>query len=111
MLVSMFINSDKLSPVFSEKKSLWLPTSQWLDLKMDLVVRRLSPRPFLEQIFYPQQKGKPIDFFMLIIEGRIEANVGKEELIFESGSFTYFGLQVLMQLIEEPFTPTTGENN
>jgi hypothetical protein len=31
---------------------------------------------------------------MLIIEGRIEANVGKEELIFESGSFTYFGLQV-----------------
>ena len=45
---------------------------------------------------------------MLIIEGRIEANVGKEELIFESGSFTYFGLQVLMQLIEEPFTPTAG---
>ena len=59
-------------------------------------------------MFFPFQKGKPIDFFMLIIEGRIEANVGKEELIFESGSFTYFGLQVLMQLIEEPFTPGTG---
>jgi hypothetical protein len=35
---------------------------------------------------------------MLIIEGRIEANVGKEELIFESGSFTYFGLQVGISL-------------
>ncbi len=35
---------------------------------------------------------------MLIIEGRIEANVGKEELIFESGSFTYFGLQVEISL-------------
>ena len=45
------------------------------------------------------QKGKPIDFFMLIIEGRIEANVGKEELIFESGPFTYFGLQVSISIL------------
>ena len=61
-----------------------------------------------EEVFIIQ-KGKPIDFFMLIIEGRIEANVGKEELIFESGPFTYFGLQVLTQLVEDTKSPMLGQ--
>ena len=40
------------------------------------------------------EKGKPIDFFILIVEGRVQANIGKEELIFESGPFSFYGLQV-----------------
>ncbi len=43
------------------------------------------------------EKGKPIDFFVLIVEGRVQANVGKEELVFESGPFSYYGLQVFLR--------------
>lgn len=41
------------------------------------------------------QQGKPVDFFILILEGRVEVTVGKESLVFESGPFTYFGTQAL----------------
>ncbi|XP_055917082.1 unextended protein [Eupeodes corollae] len=45
------------------------------------------------------QQGKPVDFFVLILEGRVEVTVGKENLLFESGPFTYFGTQALLQNI------------
>lgn len=41
------------------------------------------------------QQGKAVDFFVLILEGRVEVTVGKENLVFEGGPFTYFGLQAL----------------
>ncbi|XP_053693544.1 unextended protein [Sabethes cyaneus] len=42
-------------------------------------------------------RGKPADFFVLILEGRVEVTVGRENLVFESGPFTYFGTQALTQ--------------
>lgn len=45
------------------------------------------------------QQGKPVDFFVLILEGRVEVTVGKENLIFEGGPFTHFGVQALVQNI------------
>jgi metal transporter CNNM len=44
-------------------------------------------------------QGKPVDFFVLVLEGRVEVTVGRENLIFESGPFTYFGTQALAQNI------------
>lgn len=41
------------------------------------------------------QQGKPVDFFVLILEGRVEVTVGKENLVFDGGPFTHFGLQAL----------------
>ena len=41
------------------------------------------------------QQGKPYDFFTLILEGRVEVIVGRENLLFESGPFTHFGSQAL----------------
>lgn len=41
-------------------------------------------------------QNKPVDFFVLILEGRVEVTVGKENLLFESGPFTYFGTQALV---------------
>lgn len=41
------------------------------------------------------QQGKPVDYFVLILEGRVEVTVGKENLVFEGGPFTHFGLQAL----------------
>lgn len=43
------------------------------------------------------QQGKPVDYFVLILEGRVEVTVGQENLIFECGPFTYFGTQALAQ--------------
>lgn len=43
------------------------------------------------------QQSKPVDFFVLILEGRVEVTVGRENLVFESGPFTHFGLQALVQ--------------
>lgn len=43
------------------------------------------------------QQGKAVDYFVLILEGRVEVTVGKENLVFESGPFTYFGTQALVQ--------------
>lgn len=34
---------------------------------------------------------------MLVLEGRVEVTVGKENLVFEGGPFTHFGLQALSQ--------------
>lgn len=42
-------------------------------------------------------QGKAVDFFVLILEGRVEVTIGKEGLLFESGPFTYFGTQALVQ--------------
>ena len=44
-------------------------------------------------------QGKPADYFVLILEGRVEVIVGQECLTFESGPFTYFGIQALTQNI------------
>jgi metal transporter CNNM len=44
-------------------------------------------------------QGKATDYFVLILEGRVEVIVGKENMIFESGPFTYFGTQALIQNI------------
>lgn len=52
-----------------------------------------------DQNLFIYQQGKPVDFFVLILEGRVEVTVGKENLVFEGGPFTYFGLQSLMQAV------------
>ncbi|XP_061496801.1 unextended protein isoform X2 [Anopheles gambiae] len=43
------------------------------------------------------ERGTAIDHFVLILEGRVEVTVGKENLLFESGPFTYYGLQAIVQ--------------
>ncbi|XP_054277203.1 unextended protein-like isoform X1 [Macrosteles quadrilineatus] len=43
------------------------------------------------------QQGKAADYFVLILEGRVEVTMGRENLVFESGPFTYFGMQALTQ--------------
>ncbi|RVE44514.1 hypothetical protein evm_010843 [Chilo suppressalis] len=57
------------------------------------------------------QEGKSVDYFVLILEGRVEVTVGRENLVFEAGPFTYFGVQALTQnvgLAETPAPSTLG---
>ncbi|GLG94334.1 Metal transporter CNNM2 [Gryllus bimaculatus] len=56
-------------------------------------------------IIYSQ--GKAVDYFVLILEGRVEVTVGRENMMFESGPFTYFGSQALTQNIGVADSPTS----
>ncbi|XP_004844434.1 metal transporter CNNM3 isoform X2 [Heterocephalus glaber] len=45
---------------------------------------------------YLYQRSKPVDYFILILQGRVEVEIGKEGLKFENGAFTYYGVSALM---------------
>ncbi|XP_028168076.1 metal transporter CNNM4-like [Ostrinia furnacalis] len=99
---------------------LVLATFQFLNTSVDpfrpeliseTVLRRLLKQDVIQHIKlrgdedrndpkrYVFQEGKPVDYFVLILEGRVEVTVGRENLVFESGPFTYFGVQALTQNI------------
>jgi len=40
-------------------------------------------------------QGKPADYFIMVLEGKVCAEIGKENLAFESGPFSYFGTKSL----------------
>ncbi|XP_023421584.2 metal transporter CNNM3 isoform X2 [Cavia porcellus] len=41
------------------------------------------------------QRSRPVDYFILILQGRVEVEIGKEGLKFENGAFTYYGVSAL----------------
>ena len=61
-----------------------------MDVFREIKIKKQTSEEDLDII----EKGKPIDYFILIVEGRVQANIGKEELVFESGPFSFYGLQV-----------------
>ena len=44
---------------------------------------------------YIYQANKPCDFFVLILQGRVEVDIGREHMKFEGGPFMFFGAQAL----------------
>ncbi|MGH0126458.1 UNVERIFIED_CONTAM: hypothetical protein FKN15_028613 [Acipenser sinensis] len=42
------------------------------------------------------QRSKPVDYFILVLQGRVEVEIGKEALRFENGAFTYYGVPAIM---------------
>ncbi|XP_045457079.1 unextended protein-like [Melitaea cinxia] len=57
---------------------------------------------------YVYQQGKAVDYFVLVLEGRVEVTVGRENLVFEAGPFTYFGVQALAQNLGVAESPTAS---
>ncbi|XP_040578802.1 unextended protein [Lepeophtheirus salmonis] len=77
-----------------------------LDIFKEIKVKQSDQKSDTEII----SRGKPIDFFILIIEGRVEVNIGKEGLIFEGGPFTYFGVQTLVSQTDDASTMPSSPN-
>ncbi|KAI1905392.1 hypothetical protein AGOR_G00015710 [Albula goreensis] len=50
---------------------------------------RLSPDHYL------YTRNHPVDYFILLLQGRVEVEIGKEGLKFENGAFTYYGVSAL----------------
>ncbi|XP_066457787.1 metal transporter CNNM1 [Eleutherodactylus coqui] len=48
---------------------------------------------------YLYQRNKPVDYFILILQGKVEVEVGKEGLRFENGAFTYYGVPAIVTTV------------
>uniref|UniRef100_A0A8C2DTX8 Metal transporter n=1 Tax=Cyprinus carpio TaxID=7962 RepID=A0A8C2DTX8_CYPCA len=62
------------------------------ELKFDEKNKR-SPKHYLFQ------RNKPVDYFILILHGRVEVEIAKEGLKFENGPFTHYGLPAIMTIL------------
>ncbi|XP_051792254.1 metal transporter CNNM4-like isoform X1 [Erpetoichthys calabaricus] len=47
------------------------------------------------QEHYLYQRNRPVDFFILILQGKVEVEAGKENMKFETGPFSYYGTMAL----------------
>ncbi|XP_074838076.1 metal transporter CNNM4 [Carettochelys insculpta] len=41
------------------------------------------------------QRNKPADYFVLLLQGKVEVEAGKENMKFETGAFSYYGVMAL----------------
>ncbi|KAM6203840.1 LOW QUALITY PROTEIN: metal transporter CNNM1 [Sarcoramphus papa] len=82
------------SPYLSEKILLRL-------LKHPNVIQELKydrkNKKAVEHYLY--QRNRPVDYFILILQGKVEVEVGKEGLRFENGAFTYYGVPAIMAVV------------
>ncbi|XP_051514650.1 metal transporter CNNM4-like isoform X2 [Myxocyprinus asiaticus] len=44
---------------------------------------------------YLYQRGKPVDYFILVLQGRVEVEAGSENMKFETGPFSFYGAMAL----------------
>jgi len=58
-----------------------------------IVCFRLTDPSATESYLY--RSGKQCDYFVMILQGRVQVEFGKETLLFEGGPFVYFGVQAL----------------
>ncbi|XP_060763395.1 metal transporter CNNM4 [Neoarius graeffei] len=49
---------------------------------------------------YVYQRGKAVDYFVLILQGRVEVEAGNENMKFETGPFSYYGVMALNSTLE-----------
>ncbi|KAF5300500.1 hypothetical protein FQA39_LY02299 [Lamprigera yunnana] len=113
-------NKVRISPQLTLATFQYLSTSVVLfntDSISETILRRLLKQEVMfhikktkdwrndpETLIY--QQGKAVDYFVLILEGRVEVTVGRENMIYESGPFTYFGMQALVQNLTIADSPT-----
>ncbi|KAJ3615291.1 hypothetical protein NHX12_018859 [Muraenolepis orangiensis] len=71
------------------------------DLKFDEKNKR-APQHFL------YQRNKPVDYFLLVLQGRVEVEFGKEALRFENGAFAYYGVPAIMPTVHRSPSRSSG---
>ncbi|XP_053274847.1 LOW QUALITY PROTEIN: metal transporter CNNM1-like [Pleuronectes platessa] len=54
------------------------------------------------------QRNKPADYFLLVLQGRVEVEFGKEALKFENGAFSYFGVPAIMPAVHRSPSRSSG---
>ncbi|KAG8574654.1 hypothetical protein GDO81_009262 [Engystomops pustulosus] len=64
---------------------------------------RLAPEHYL------YLRSQPVDYFILVLQGRVQVEIGKEGLRFENGAFTYYGVAALSPSLIGHQSPTSGQ--
>uniref|UniRef100_A0A8C5DFW2 Metal transporter n=1 Tax=Gouania willdenowi TaxID=441366 RepID=A0A8C5DFW2_GOUWI len=54
------------------------------------------------------QRNKLVDYFILVLQGRVEVEFGKEALKFENGAFSYFGVPAIMPTVHRSPSRSSG---
>jgi len=62
-------------------------------LKQDVVVSVSLSDPNCKRILY--ERGRPANYFILVVEGHVQIRIGSEDFVFDGGPFMYFGAQAL----------------
>ena len=62
-------------------------------LKQDVVVSISLSDPNCRRTLY--ERGKPANYFILVVEGHVQIHIGTEDFVFDGGPFMYFGAQAL----------------
>ncbi|XP_068184123.1 metal transporter CNNM1 [Antennarius striatus] len=67
-------------------------------IKHPSVVQELkfNPKSKHSPQHYLFQRNKPLDYFVLVLQGRVEVEIGREALRFENGAFSYYGMPALI---------------
>ncbi|XP_043568975.1 metal transporter CNNM2-like isoform X2 [Chiloscyllium plagiosum] len=55
-------------------------------------------------LFY---RNKPVDYFILVLQGKVEVEAGKEVMKFEAGAFSYYGMMALTSSPDNRSPPRT----
>ena len=55
------------------------------------------------------KKGKPVNYFIMIVEGKVNVTIGGEELEFEAGPFSYYGIKALTQVTQSMAAAVDGK--
>jgi len=66
-------------------------------LKQDVVVSITLSDPDCRRTLY--ERGRPANYFTLIVEGHIQIHIGSEDFVFDGGPFMYFGAQALTGIL------------
>ncbi|XP_030842053.1 metal transporter CNNM2 [Strongylocentrotus purpuratus] len=91
---------------------LTLATFQFLSTSVDpfkvekiseTILHRLLDQDIIFEVFLPEkkaplflyQRGKPADHFIMILQGRVEVTIGKENSLFEQGAFSFYAQHAL----------------
>ncbi|XP_078269494.1 metal transporter CNNM2-like isoform X2 [Rhinoraja longicauda] len=56
---------------------------------------------------YLFHRNKPVDYFILILQGKVEVEAGKEVMKFEAGAFSYYGMMALTSSPDNRSPPRT----
>ena len=68
-------------------------------IKQNVIINFRLTDPAAEEC-YLYRVGRTCDYFIMILQGRVLVEFGKESLTFEGGPFVYFGVQALGNLLE-----------
>ncbi|XP_060947277.1 metal transporter CNNM2 isoform X1 [Limanda limanda] len=101
----------KISPQLLLATLRFLATGKWapfspVQMSEKILLRLLKHPNVIQELKYDEKnkraaehylfhRNKPVDYFILVLQGKVEVEAGKEGMKFEAGPFSFYGLMAL----------------